>query len=154
MRRLRLAHLFQAGGFGAAVGEQILFVDVFVIDGHHAVIVIDREEAHTVIVIAKLFFLIGGAVVALRIEGRRAVHQRLTPGDQHLRAVARRDGHLVGGRCGDALKAQQRVRRQILGQRLGGNRPDAAAEKAGQADGAGAAKQQLAASGIDQAVGV
>ena len=149
VRRLRFTHLFQAGGLGAAVGEQVLLVNVFVIDGHHAMIVIDREEAHAVVIVAELFFLIGGAVVALRIEGRRAVHQRLAPGDQHLGAVARRDGHLIGGRRGDALKAQQLVRRQILCQRLTGDRPDAAAEKTGQADGAGAAEQQFAASGID-----
>lgn len=97
------------------MGEQVLLVNVFVIDGHHAVIVIDREEAHAIVVVAKLFFLIGGAVVALRIEGRRAVHQRLAPGDQHLGAVAWRYRHFIGGGRGDAPETQQRVRRQILG---------------------------------------
>ena len=55
MRRLRFTHLFQAGGLSAAVGEQVLLIDVFVIDGHHAVAIVDREEAHAVVIVAELF---------------------------------------------------------------------------------------------------
>ncbi|MNG94252.1 hypothetical protein D3C79_532570 [compost metagenome] len=154
VRRLGFTYVLQAGGLAAAVGEQVLLIHVFVVDGHHAVIVINREEAHAVIVVAKLLFLIGGAVVALGIKCGGALHQRLPPGDQHLGAIPRRNQHFVGGGGCNAFKAQQLVRRQILGQRLGGNRPDAAAKESRQANSACAAEQQFTTGGIGQAVGV
>ncbi len=141
MRRLRLFDIFQAGRFTAAVGEQRRLIHIFIVNRHHAAMVINREEAHTVVVVTELLFLIFGAVVALRIKRGCAIHQRITPGDQHVGAIARGYHNLIGRGRGNRLKAQQWAARRLLLRQCTARERQAAAEKAGQADSTGTGKE-------------
>ncbi|MNE59051.1 hypothetical protein D3C80_1541230 [compost metagenome] len=66
-----LAHFFSRLRH-AAVGVEVAIVGVFVVDGHQCAVVVVREgeQAHAVVVIAKLEFLRLGAALAAGVEGR------------------------------------------------------------------------------------
>ena len=107
-RGLGLAHFFGAGR-RATVGVEVAIVGVFVVDCHQGPVGVigEGEQAHAVVVVAKLHFLLAGRAVAGRVERRACSLQRLAPTDENRSAVARWQADGVGGGCVDAVKAQQ-----------------------------------------------
>ena len=93
----------------AAVGIEVAIVGVLVVDRHQRPMPVIREgeQAHAVVVVAKLRFLGQGGAVAAGVEGRAVLVQRLAPADQHRGRVARWQGDGVASGAGDAGKAQQ-----------------------------------------------
>ncbi|MNL21603.1 hypothetical protein D3C87_1429040 [compost metagenome] len=69
----------------ASVGEEVAVVGVFVVDRHQRTIVVagKGKQAHAVVVVAELDFLLLGAAIAARIERRAVFVQGLAPTDQH-----------------------------------------------------------------------
>jgi peroxiredoxin len=83
-------HLLEAGRVLAPdAREHDLLVGVFVIDAEESArpALIERDEAHIVVVVAELLQLRRGTLRAW-IEGRRIGEQRIAPAEQHLRVVA------------------------------------------------------------------
>ena len=90
----------------AAIREQIFVVGVFVVDGEQGAIRAQGEEAHAVVVVAKLAGL-GLGIIALG-KGGGIGEEGISPGDQHLGLVAGRHHYGVGHRGGHGLEAKQR----------------------------------------------
>ena len=130
----------------AAIRKQVFVVGVFVVDGEQGAIRAQGEEAHAVVVVAKLARL-GLGVIALG-EGGGIGEQGIPPGDQHLGLVAGRHHYGVGHRGGHGLEAQQRLGRggHGAGYRICG-------KKSHHAGGADPLQEAPAAeAGLDQAV--
>ncbi|MNQ70296.1 hypothetical protein D3C85_849290 [compost metagenome] len=130
----------------AAIRKQVFVVGVFVVDGEQGAIRPQGEEAHAVVVVAKLARL-GLGVIALG-EGGGIGEQGIPPGDQHLGLVAGRHHYGVGHRGGHRLEAEQR---------LGGSGHGAGyricGKKSHHAGGADSLQEAPAAeAGLDQAV--
>ena len=104
----RLAHVFGRLRH-AAVGVEVAVVGVFVVDRHQRPVFFagEFEQAHAVVVVAELDFLLLGGAVAARVERRAVLLQRLAPADQYRGFVAWRQGDGVAGGGGDAVETQQ-----------------------------------------------
>ena len=94
-----------------AVRVEQTVVRVLVVDGEQAMGRAglaggEREEAHAVVVHARLAELVVHAVARVRLEGG-AVRDRIAPGVEHLRDVAARDHQRVGRRHRHAGEAQR-----------------------------------------------
>ncbi|MNY10487.1 hypothetical protein D3C86_1434710 [compost metagenome] len=103
----RLAHFLRRLRH-AAVGVEVAVVGVFVVDRHQRPVFFARkfEQAHAVVVVAELDFLMFGAAVAARVERRTVLVQGLAPADQHRGLVARWQGDGIAGGGGNAVEAQ------------------------------------------------
>ncbi|MNP12897.1 hypothetical protein D3C76_1051510 [compost metagenome] len=93
----------------ARMGVEVAVVGVFVVDRHQRPVVVigEGEQAHAVVVVTELDFLMLGGAVATRVEGRAVFLQGLTPTDQYRRLVAGWQGDRVAGRGGNAFETQQ-----------------------------------------------
>ena len=105
---LGFAHLFGRRR-QAAVGVQVAVVGVFVVDRQQGAVGVvgEGEQAHAVVVVAKLHLLSVGAAIAAEVKGRAVGVQGLAPTDQHRGAVAGWQAEAVAGGGVDAGKAQQ-----------------------------------------------
>ena len=113
VRRLRLPHLLGGPGQHAVRVEQPV-VGVLVVDGEQPVGRAgltggQREEVHAVVVHAGLAELIVHAVARVRLEGG-AVGDRIAPGVEDLREIARRDHQGVRRRHRYAGEAERAAR--------------------------------------------
>ncbi len=148
------------GSIGAR-SEEILGIDVLVVDDQQAFVAavavavgsgIEAEEPHAVVVVADLLFLLGGAVAGIGLPGRGKAVDRLTPGQEGRRHIARRHHHGVAAGGGHGGKAQR-----LLGRRDGCHRRSrfvvvtaaagGQATQEGQRRGAQAGQQQPAPAG-------
>ena len=88
---------------------EVAVVGVFVVDRHEGPVRVigEGEQAHAVIVVAKLHFLLAGGAFTGRVKRRAFGLQRLTPADEHRGTVAGRQADGVGGGCVDAVEPQQ-----------------------------------------------
>ena len=91
----------------APIRKQVFVVGVFVVDGEQGAIRAQGEEAHAVVVVAKLAGL-GPGVIALG-KGGGIGEQGIPPGDQHLGLVTGRHHYGVGHRGGHGLETEQRL---------------------------------------------
>ena len=135
-------HLFKGGGH-AAVGVQIAVVGVLVVDGHQGAVRVigEGEQAHAVIVVAELHFLVPGRAVTVGVERRACGVQWLTPADQYAGAIAGWQADTVSGGRLDTVKTQQRAGGGADAGSQGAAAQQAAAQKHGStAQGAGADK--------------
>ena len=103
-----LAHLFGRLRH-AAVRVEVAIVGVFVVDRHQRPVFFAGkfEQAHAVVVVTELDFLLLGGAVTARVKCRTVLLQWLAPTDQYRRLIARRQGDCVAGGGGDAVKTQQ-----------------------------------------------
>ena len=93
----------------AAVGIEVAVVGVFVVDRHQRPVFFTRklEQAHAVVVVTELDFLMLRGAVAARVERRTILVQRLAPTDQDRRFVAGRQGDRIARRGGNAVETQK-----------------------------------------------
>ena len=91
------------------MGVEVAVVGVFIVDCHQGPVGVigEGKQAHAVVVVAKLHFLLAGSAVAGRVKRRAVGLQRLAPADEYRSAVARWQADGVGGGCVDAVEPQQ-----------------------------------------------
>ncbi|MNR01259.1 hypothetical protein D3C85_1170570 [compost metagenome] len=91
----------------AAIRKQVFVVGVLIVDGEQGAIRAQGEEAHAVVIVAKLACL-GPGIIALA-EGGGIGEQGIPPGDQHFGLVTWRHHYGIGHRGGHGLEPQQRL---------------------------------------------